>query len=225
MAAMTAFRYLTWGLLLGGILAGPSLPAQDEVSPPALVQGWLDSWTSLAGDFRQEVSSPTLPAGQVESGTFEISRPDRMRWDYVIPERKLAVTDGSSTWLYLPDDRQVIVGRLDSLRRDGAVALLLSGSLRLEEAFAVGEVRQRDDRLEMDLVPRASSASISRINLVATAGGVILSFMVHDSAGNSVLWSFQDLRLNPPLQEERFSFQVPAGVEIQDLDEMVAPSP
>jgi outer membrane lipoprotein carrier protein len=201
------------------------VPAQDGPSPPALVQAWLDSWTRLAGGFSQEVFSPTLPAGQVETGTFEISRPDRMRWDYALPERKLAVTDGRSTWLYLPEDRQVIVGRLDSLRRDGAVALLLSGSLRMEEAFSVGQVARGDDSLEMVLVPRAPSASISRIDLVAAAGGSILSFTVHDPAGNSVLWSFEDLQLDPPLPEERFSFQVPAGVEVQDLDEMGAPSP
>lgn len=225
MAAMTALRYLTWGLLVAGFLSGAPVPAQDEDSPSALVQGWLDSWTRLAGGFRQEVFSPTLPAGQVETGTFEISRPDRMRWDYALPERKLAVTDGQSTWLYLPEDRQVIVGRLDSLRRDGAVALLLSGSLRMEEAFSVSQVGRLDDSLEMVLVPRTASGSISRIDLVATPGGTILSFTVHDPAGNSVLWSFQDLRLDPPLQEERFSFQVPAGVEVQDLDEMEAPSP
>ena len=225
MAAMTALRYMIWGLLLGGLLAAPMVTAQAEDSPPALVQGWLDSWTRLAGSFRQEVFSPTLPPGQVETGTFEILRPDRMRWDYALPERKLAVTDGQSTWLYLPEDRQVIVGRLDSLRRDGAVALLLSGSLRMEEAFTVGEMGLQDDFLHMDLVPRSPSDSISRIELVATPGGAILSFTVHDPAGNSVLWSFQDLHLDPPLQEERFSFQVPAGVEVQDLNELGAPSP
>jgi outer membrane lipoprotein carrier protein len=225
MAAMTALRYLACGLLLAGLCPGPLLPAPDGITPQALVQGWLDSWTRLAGRFSQEVSSPTLPGGQVESGTFEISRPDRMRWDYTSPERKLAVTDGRSTWLYLPEDRQVIVGSLASLRRDGAVALLLSGSLRLDEAFAVDEVVIQDGRLEMALVPRSPSASISRLDLVASEAGTILSFTVHDPAGNSVLWVFRDLRLDPPLPEDRFSFQVPPGVEVQDLEAMVAPSP
>jgi outer membrane lipoprotein carrier protein len=225
MAAMTAIRHLAATVLLAGSLGMGAISAVETTSPPVQVQQWLDSWTSLSGEFRQEVSSPTLPAGQVESGTFQIARPDRMRWDYVEPEPKVAVTDGVSTWLYLPLDRQVIVGRLESLRQDGAVALLLSGSLRLEEAFAVSHAGRRDGRIEMVLIPRSTSASIARIEVQATASGSITSFTVHDPAGNSVLWAFEALRLDPPLQEVEFSFQVPAGVEVQDLDEMGHSSP
>ncbi len=202
-------------LLAAATAAGPaSLP-----EPAVRVQAWLDSWQSLTGAFQQVLSSPTLPSDQVESGTFAVVRPDRMRWDYREPERKLALTDGVWTWLYVPADRQVIRGRLDRLREDSAVSLLLSGSLRLHEAFTVEAAGMGPDGIRLALRPRQESEAIARVDLRATAAGEVLEFTVVDPSGNRVTWRFQDLRLDPRVDPGRFRFQVPPGVEIQDLEE------
>ena len=224
MAAMTAF--LPRLVLAGFLVAAVSAPLPRAAADPASrVQRWLDSWTRLGGQFQQVVSSPTLPREQVESGQFEIARPDRMRWDYQTPETKLAVTDGHSTWLYLPEDRQVVRGSMDALRRDGAMALLLSGTSTLTEAFRIMESSQADGRLHLTLEPRAPSQTMVRVDLAATPTGRILFFTVHDAAGNQVRWSFSDLRLDPPVDDGRFHFTIPPGVEVQDLEELDEESP
>jgi len=41
---------------------------------------------------------------RVESGTAYFSRPGRMRWEYESPEEKLFLTDGKTTWFYVPAD-------------------------------------------------------------------------------------------------------------------------
>ena len=205
-------------LLVGPVLAG----TQDTT---ARVQAWLDSWSRLSGRFEQRLQAPTLPSEQVESGRFYIARPDRMRWDYRHPERKLAVTDGVQTWLYVPLDRQVIRGSVDQLRRDSAVSLLLSGTLRLDEAFDIRSSSADEVATWLDLTPRESSDAIQSVRLHAeTRTGRILGFEVVDPAGNRVTWSFQDLRLDPRIDDDLFTFQVPRGVEIQDL-EAVDPVP
>ncbi len=224
MAAMTAFfPRLVLAVFLVTAVSVPGTRAAAD--PASAVQSWLDSWTRLAGQFQQVVSSPTLPRDQVESGRFEIARPDRMRWDYETPEVKLAVTDGHSTWLYLPEDRQVVRGSMEALRRDGALALLLSGNSELTEAFRVLESGQVGGRLELILEPRAPSQAMARVELSATSAGRILFFTVQDAAGNQVRWSFSDLSLDPPLEDERFQFTVPPGVEVQDLGELDRESP
>ena len=99
------------------VLVGPALAATaDTANTAGRVQAWLDSWSRLSGRFEQRLQAPTLPSEQVESGRFYVAQPDRMRWDYRQPERKLAVTDGVQTWLYIPSDRQVIRGSVDALR-------------------------------------------------------------------------------------------------------------
>ena len=200
-------------LVLSG---GPWSAGASE--PVARVQAWLDSWSSLSGRFEQRLASPTLPSDQVESGSFQIARPDRMRWEFSEPERKLAVTDGVSTWLYIPGDRQVIRGSLDQLRRDGAVSLLLSGSLRLQEAFVVRTAVVRDKEVSLDLLPREPSGAVAEIQLRADArSGQVLGFEVVDESGNRVTWTLRDLLLDPQLEEDLFSFRIPRGVEVQEV--------
>jgi outer membrane lipoprotein carrier protein len=193
--------------------------------PARRVQAWLDSWQSLSGRFEQILSSPTLPSDQVESGTFTIMRPDRMRWDYRQPEKKLALTDGTWTWLYLPADRQVIRGRLERLREDSAVSLLLSGSLRLDEAFKVVTAGLAGDGIRLALLPQQESEAIASVDLHATAAGQVLAFTVVDPSGNRVSWRFHELRLDPRVDPARFLFEVPAGVEIQDLEDAGGAAP
>jgi outer membrane lipoprotein carrier protein len=199
------------------LLAWAALSA--AAGPEDRVQSWLDSWTSLSGRFEQIVSSPTLPSDQVEAGRFEISRPDRMRWDYSSPEKKLAVTDGVHTWLYLPEDRQVVRGTLERLRRDSAVSLLLTGTLRLDEAFEVTLAEEAGGEIRLSLRPRRSSDAIASVDLRAAADGEILGFTVTDPSGNRVSWRFRNLLRNPELEEARFMFRIPPGVEVQDLED------
>jgi outer membrane lipoprotein carrier protein len=44
---------------------------------------------------------------RAESGTAYFSRPGRMRWEYESPEEKLFLTDGKTTWFYVPADHTV----------------------------------------------------------------------------------------------------------------------
>lgn len=213
-------------LVLAVVLALIVAPAPAGTPDMAgRVQAWLDSWSRLSGRFEQRLHAPTLPSEQVESGRFYIARPGRMRWDYRHPERKLAITDGVQTWLYVPSDRQVIRGSVDQLRRDSAVSLLLSGTLRLDEAFDIQSLPADDTSMWLELTPRDASDAIQNIRLRAELQtGRILGFEVTDPAGHRVTWSFHDVRLDPDIDDDLFTFRVPRGVEVQDL-EAVDPVP
>ncbi|MFQ5718378.1 MAG: outer membrane lipoprotein carrier protein LolA [Acidobacteriota bacterium] len=206
-------------LFCGAALGAPAAPQGDLAGR---VQAWLDSWSRLAGTFEQRLASPTLPSEQVETGRFEIIRPDRMRWDYVTPEEKLAVTDGVHTWLYVPSDRLVIRGRVDALRDDSAISLLLSGALRLDEAFEVKSTAIIGLEARLDLVPRRVSENIQEIHLRCDpVSGRVFGFEVNDAADNRVRWRLEDIQIDPAIDENRFTFEVPRGVEIQDIDDSV----
>lgn len=190
---------------------------QAAEDPVARVQEWLDSWTRLSGRFEQTLSSPTLPSTQVEAGRFQVARPGRMRWDFREPERKLAVSDGVHTWLYVPADRQVVRGRLEDLR-DGAISLLLGGTQRLTEAFLVVRASAGDGEIRLTLHPRRDSPFISEVDLQAEErSGAVRALSVTDASGNLVAYQFWDIVLDPDLDEKLFHFQVPPGVEVQDL--------
>ena len=222
---MPAVLPLLCALSVASVGALPPAPIPD---PVAAVDGWLSGWETLRGRFEQVVTAPTLPGERRESGRFEIRRPDQMRWDYESPERKQALTDGITTWLYMPADRQVIRGRMDRLRRDSALALLLAGSSRLTESFRIDSLEREADLIRLRLTPLRASESLDHAVLEAEGGsGRIRALEVLDLSGNRVVYRFTELTENPPLERARFVLEIPDGVEVQDLeaDGAAAPGP
>jgi len=118
-------------------LALPSLsvgasPGPEAATVLAGLQAWLEGTRDLEGRFEQSLASGALGAGLAESGRFFLRRPGRMRWDYLEPERKVALIEGDQTRLYLEEEGQLWEGRLE----DGALlATLLAGSEPLDEVF------------------------------------------------------------------------------------------
>jgi len=90
-----------------------------EVEPTPATQALVDRLQSaydrletLRAEFVQTLHTVALAEPQEERGILYLRRPSLMRWEYQMPETKLAVVDGARTWLYIPAENQVIVGDL-----------------------------------------------------------------------------------------------------------------
>jgi outer membrane lipoprotein-sorting protein len=70
------------------------------------VESRYHSSHTLKAIFLERYNEGRLTA-RVESGTAYFSRPGRMRWEYESPEEKLFLTDGKTTWFYVPADHTV----------------------------------------------------------------------------------------------------------------------
>ena len=81
----------------------PSPSVQDVVK---IVEARYHSSHTLKAIFLERYNEGRLTA-RVESGTVYFSRPGRMRWEYESPEEKLFLTDGKTTWFYVPADHTV----------------------------------------------------------------------------------------------------------------------
>src|SRR5277367_2272052 len=67
------------------------------------VEARYHSSHTLKAIFLERYNEGRLTA-RAESGTAYFSRPGRMRWEYESPEQKLFLTDGKTTWFYVPAD-------------------------------------------------------------------------------------------------------------------------
>lgn len=167
----------------------------------------------LTARFEQRYRSGALGRELVERGTLAIRRPGRMRWEYQEPERKTFVADGRRFWFYVPADRQVIVRERDGER--GLTARLLSGEGGLVSQFEVGlEAEPRPGLQRLRLVPRQPDPEVERVYLDVDAQARIVGLELIDAQGNRSRFRFEDLKENVGLGEGRFTFEVPAGVEV-----------
>jgi outer membrane lipoprotein-sorting protein len=212
----------TAALLLAVVLAAaPLAVAENEpIGAAELVsglQGWLDATRDLRGRFEQRLLSGALGSDLAESGEFWIARPGRMRWDYTDPERKVAIVDGDRTWLFLEEEEELILGRLED--QGELLPGLLAGGGRIEERFEVSVLaeprRGGGGAYQLLLVPRGGDQAFENVVVVLRPPRYAIEALeVLDAAGNRVFYRFYDLRRNRGLSDRLFLFSPPEGTSV-----------
>jgi outer membrane lipoprotein carrier protein len=215
-------------ILAASFLAAAGAPASDRVASDPLVhalQEKLDHLGALKGRFMQSLDSRSLGRPRAEEGRFFIKKPAMMRWEYEKPEAKLAITDGATTWLYLPEDREAHRGSFADLEGGGAVALLLAGRMRLDRDFT--SRRLTGAELEEAGPAGAAGASVLELKPVKATEEFerlivsvdperlqIRRLCLVDPVGDRMVFELYDLTENPVLSDTLFHFDVPPGVEV-----------
>jgi len=191
-------------------------PDLDRAAVVGRLQAWLDATKELEGRFEQTLASGALGTGLEEAGRFYLHRPGRMRWDYLEPERKVALIEGQTTRLYLEEDAQLWEGRLED---GGLLAALLAGGEPVEAAFEAellaGPRQSGDGTYRLQLVPRTQADGFRHVTLTLREPEfAIQEAEVLDGAGNRMLYRFSRLRRNGGLPEGAFRFEPPPGTEV-----------
>lgn len=222
MASRTRTRRVAAALIAlvavaGGSLAGAARKPLTEEELLAGIQAWLDGTRTLQGGFEQQLVSGALGSGMEESGRLYIGRPGRMRWDYIDPERKVALVDGELTWLWVEEEGQMMLGRLGE--QGELLPRLLAGEGRLADSFDVSVAsypsRPAKGEYLVELVPKGGDEAFEHVVLqVRPPDFAIEAAEVLDAAGNRILYRFHDLRRNRPITDEQFRFEPPEGTLI-----------
>ena len=157
-------------------------------------------------------------AERVETGTLWLKKPRKMRWEYRSPKEKLFISDGQAVWFYLPAERQLrktTLRKLDDLR--SPLAFLL-GKTKLEnELQGLSKVV---DQSPMDPgntllrgVPQAMAGQVSEVQLEITPSDQIVRIVLLEADGATTEFRFAGWKENLELNDSRFQFAPPPGVE------------
>lgn len=209
-------------------LPAPVRGAGDPPDPVLVrLQAKIESLRSLRGRFVQRLDSRSLGRALAESGRFAIRKPGAMRWEYEEPERKIAVTDGTTTWLHLVEENEVQIGTYPE-GGEGSAASLLSGRMRLDRDFTSRRLTPEEAAgagptgvaggLTLLLEPRAPTEEFESLMLTLDPVRLeIRAIVLVDSLGGRMTFEFFDLEENPPIDDAFFRFEIPAGAEVVDM--------
>ncbi|MCP3980991.1 MAG: outer membrane lipoprotein carrier protein LolA [bacterium] len=201
-------------MLLASAAAGPLEAAElGEDQVLERLQQWLLQTRDLQGSFQQTLISGALGEGHEEAGMLGLERPGRMRWDYLRPERKVALLVDGQTWLYQAEDEHLILG---DLPEGDLLAALLAGSRPLAELFEHGLLATPklggQGAYRLRLVPREGDDGFEQIVLTLRPPQFgIETVEVLDSGGNRMIYRFTKLKRNRGIAPERFTFEPPPG--------------
>ena len=203
--------------LAGGTTAGqpPSAPPIDELV--ARLQAHYDRLADFSADFEHRYAGGVLQATDIERGTVHVRKPGEWRFDYVSPEPKLFVCDGTTIYSYFPSDRQVVVSPLTPATGASTPASFLAGEGDLQRDFAARYAARQapNGTRSIELTPLRSDADYESLLLTVDEATMdILEMASTDFQGGVSTYVFSNIKRDQGLSDTLFVFNAPEGVEI-----------
>lgn len=180
------------------------------------LQTLLKDFSSMAGQFTQQVSAADGEVLQESAGEFWLRRPGMIRWQTEEPFPQLLVSDGKQLWLYDEDLEQVTVKTV-SKAVAGTPAFILSGNFeQLTRDYDISDLSAANGQA-FTLSPRFNDSNYQYITLEFNEGK-LSSLAIIDTLGQKTRIDFPGLQLNTDLANVAFSFTPPAGTDILSDD-------
>ena len=233
-------RWLIPGMFLVVVLAWTPLHAADKAASLKDVVAALEKGYAGLQDVHADFSQRTFVAGvgreQKGNGEVFLKRPASsgamFRFDYARPKQQI-VSNGKQVWFYLPENRQVMVMTVADMFKGGnAIALsYLTGLGHVSRDFDVSYAKEQRDKngdYQLELIPKKPTPVLAKLQLTVSAEAVdrflrqgnvqntfpVQASVVHDAVGNQTRIDYSHVRVNKGIDNHKFSFKVPAGVEV-----------
>jgi outer membrane lipoprotein carrier protein len=193
-------------------LSVTSYAQDDEDEGQLLVEDFLQNVTTISGRFEQQLIDADNIVIEESAGTLNIRRPGQFRWSYFEPYQQILVADGLNMWSYDVDLEQVTVkAQGDAL--GSTPALLLGGTSDVLDDFDyIGSVTERGT-VWVRLRPKNTDNGFNKVELGFT-GGNLTRMLFGDNLDQTTLIALFDVTFNEPIDDRKFAFTPPAGVDV-----------
>jgi outer membrane lipoprotein carrier protein len=194
-------------MLLTFFLSSAVLAATDS----QLLKEKLAKFSFINAEFSQQVSSSEGKILDDSQGMLAISRPGKFRWEVLMPEQELIVSNGQTMWMYSPFIEQVTLLNLSDAIQ-GTPFILLSGAN--ESQWADYQVNKMNDQFIVKNI--AGTVQDRSFIFEFNSSGQVSKFVVIEALGQRSEFKLRHKVLAKPWAEAFFDFQIPVGVEIDD---------
>jgi len=189
-----------------------TLPSLAFANGTERLMEFFDKTSSMRAQFQQVVTDNRGEKVQEVSGTMQLMRPGKFRWDYQKPYQQEIVGDGTRIWLFDPELNQVTVRNM-SQAIGSSPAALLAGSKEIERNFVLEDLGV-EDKLEWVLArPKDKDSGFDEVRLGFSKAG-LERMNLKDSYGNLTSIQFSKLERNPNLNQKTFMFKPPQGADV-----------
>ncbi len=219
-------------VLCGFLVLSPARAAGDEDNVVPLkevrevvkrLQARYEQTRDLQADFTQKTKIEGFDRPITSSGKVSIKKPGRLRWSYLDPSIEDIFVNHDDVKVYVPEHKQVLVGKLTQMAASKAPLELLLGVAQLEQSFHIeptpGNGRGAGGLRLLTLLPKSQAGeagrSVQRIVVeVFPKTYFIRTVTLHEMSGNVASFEFSSLQSNVGLSDAFFELKLPADVEV-----------
>jgi outer membrane lipoprotein carrier protein len=179
------------------------------------------SVSGFTADFSQTSSIKAMEITDSASGKAFFKRSGKMRWEYETPDRQVIITDAKTLWVFRPEDNQVMIGKAPSFFKGGKGFSFLSDMKVIRQKFdIVLEKETEKGFFVLKLLPREKTYDIVEIFLWISRNTFdVVKILTYNSYGDETRIVFNNIQLKEKLDDSLFTFKVPEGTEVLNLDE------
>ena len=187
------------------------------------LQARYEKTKDLQADFSQKTKIEGFERPVTSAGKVYIKKPGRLRWDYLDPATEQIYVNQDDVKVYVPEHKQVLIGKLTQMAASKAPLELLQGAAKLDESFHIeptmGKDRGTGGTPLITLIPKAkeqeSTQNLQKIIVeVFPKTYFIRTVSLHEISGNVAVFEFSNLKPNLGLGNEVFDFKTPSDVEV-----------
>jgi outer membrane lipoprotein carrier protein len=153
-------------------------------------------------------------ARKSESGELTLRKPGRMRWDYTAPSGKLFLSDGKDLYLYTPDNNRVEKTPVKQSEDMRAPLAFLLGKLDFAKEFRDFSMTPEGTDLRVTAQAKTDRLPYAKIEMLVAQDYSIRKLVITDQDQSILTFVFDQERLNPPVDDYQFRFQMPAGATL-----------
>ena len=153
---------------------------------------------------------------RVEKGELYLRKPGRMRWQYTAPTGKLFISDSKFIYSYTPQDNRAEKMKFKETDDMRAPLAFLLGRLDFNKDFREFHARAEEGGTYITAIPRSDKLPYSEISFLAAPDFTIHRMEVKGQDNSLLLFTFENEKKDPAIQDSLFRFTPPAGVEYVD---------
>jgi outer membrane lipoprotein carrier protein len=187
------------------------------------LQSRYEKTKDLQADFTQKTTIEGFERPMTSTGKVYIKKPGRLRWNYLDPSTEDIYVNRDDVKVYVPEHKQVLVGKLTHMAASRAPLELLQGAAKLDASFdaepTTGKARGMGGIRLVTLVPKPGEGqthgTVQKIVVeVFPQTYFIRSLSLYESSGNVSNFEFSSLQSNIGLDDELFIPKFPPDVEV-----------
>ncbi|HUK55821.1 MAG TPA: outer membrane lipoprotein carrier protein LolA [Nitrospiria bacterium] len=206
---------------LSGRAAAATLPPDENALTETVrkIQAAYERTSDWKADFEQTTRIEGFDAPIASRGKLYIKKPDKLRWEYLEPNRNQIVVNEQKIWIYTPEQKQAIVSPFSEISDSQLPLHLLSGVGRLDRDFSVqwtdpaGAGSAKPPSLT--LIPKDPRTGLTKLWVEVDPGTYFITRLtLFETNGNRSQFRFAGIRNDTGLKDRFFVFTPPKDVVV-----------
>jgi len=176
----------------------------------------IRSYQTLQADFIQMYFSMSVSNPLKEKGRLFFQKPDRMRWEYFDPEKKVFVSKENSYKFYFPEENQLMQGTFTEGNYEAEILQIIAGKSQILDTYSVEFSpfpTDQPDAFQLKLTPKKDEETLILLE-INEKNWLVQKAIFFDWAGNKQEYHFSNITTDIPLPPDIFQIQTPPDVEI-----------